>query len=127
MVNTKQSDTCSTSTLAVGCFTGAANLESHLVQKLAVKASSLKISVAVFPVLRNIPHHHALLILSIKGISYIFHPHRIFCRVVKGFMKKRFVLPSLPVIICTIVTILDQCFCTASPMCSPSHHHLLPH
>ena len=49
MVNTKQSDTCSISTLAVGCFTGAANLESHLVQKLAVKASSLKISVAVFP------------------------------------------------------------------------------
>ena len=50
MVNTKQDDTYSTSTLAVGCLTGAANLESHLVQKLAVKASSLKISVAVFPV-----------------------------------------------------------------------------
>ena len=46
---------------------------------------------------------------------------------VEGFMKKRFVLPTIPVIIGTIVSILDQCFCTASPMCSPPHHHLLPH
>ena len=134
MVNTKQSDTCLTNTLALGCFTDAANLESHLVQKLAVKASSLKISVAVFPCaifLIITPCWYCqlkgYLISFIQIVYFVEWGGVAWLTLVEGFMKKRFVLPTIPVIIGTIVTILDQCFCTASPMCSPPHHHLLPH